>query len=104
MCCNFIYAHNIYNENSNLRLWKIDKQNKIIEGSFSMMKNGKVYIESIDNNISSFLISDFSKVDQDYANHRHDAVVAINSSLKSKKTTAIPISFYLKYIFTAFFY
>ena len=97
LCCNVIFAHTINPDNLNLRLWKIEKQNSIIEGSFSMMKNGKVYIEDTNNNISSFPISDFSKADQDYANHREQSIVAINNNFGIEKVSVTPTSFYLKY-------
>jgi Secretion system C-terminal sorting domain/YHYH protein len=97
LCCNIVFAHTINPNNLNLRLWKIEKQNTIIEGSFSMLKNGKVYIEDINNNISSFQISDLSKVDQDYAKNRDASITQINtiSSLQNKVNT--PTSFYIKY-------
>ena len=103
LCCNFIFAHSINQDNQNLRLWKIQKENTIIEGSFSMMKNGKVYIEDINNNMISFLISSFSKIDQDYANHREQAIVAINSNFSIKKTSVTPTSFYVEYALLGLF-
>ena len=41
---NVIFSHTINPANNNLKVWKLEKENKIIEGSFSMMKNGNVYI------------------------------------------------------------
>lgn len=68
-----------------------------------MFKNGKVYIEDINNKISSYPLHSFSKIDQDYANHREAAIIAINNNLGIKKATATPRSFYLKYGLFAMF-
>jgi Secretion system C-terminal sorting domain/YHYH protein len=103
LCCNFIFAHTVNPDNSNLRLWKFEKQNTIIEGSFSMMKNGKVYIEDANNVVSSYPISCLSKIDQEYANNREAAIVAMNNNFGVKKATITPKSFYIKYGFLVFF-
>ena len=70
LSCNFIFSHTINSDNSNLRLWKLQKENKIIEGSFSMLKNNSIYIEDAHNNLIHFPISSFVKADQDFANEK----------------------------------
>ena len=101
--CNIVFAHTINQDNQNLRLWKIDKENRIIEGSFAMMKNGKVYIEDINNNMISFPISSFSQIDQDYASNRQQAIIAINNNFNVTKATISPIGFYIKYALVGLF-
>ena len=103
LCCNFIFAHTINPDNLNLRLWKLEKENKIIEGSFSMMKNGNVYIEDANNNFVHFPITSFSKLDQDYANHREAAITEINTNSTLKNKAITPTSFYFKYSFVVLF-
>jgi hypothetical protein len=44
-----IYSHTINSENQILRHWNITKEHQIIDGSFSMLKNGIVYIEDAQN-------------------------------------------------------
>jgi Secretion system C-terminal sorting domain/YHYH protein len=99
LCFNISFAHTINPDNQNLRLWKIEKQNTIIEGSFSMMKNGKVYIEDTNNNLVNFPINYFSKLDQEYAKHREAAIVEINTNFSGITKLKIPTSFYIKYVF-----
>ena len=99
LSCNFIFAHTINPENLNLRLWKLEKENKIIEGSFALMKNGNVYIEDVHNNMVHFPIASFAKVDQEFANQKSNVINAINNNLLIKKVSVIPTSFYFKYCF-----
>ena len=94
---NTIFAHSINPENSNLRLWNIEKQNKIIIGSFSMMKNGEVYIEDEHNILIHFPITSFSKTDQEFANKKNKYITAINSSNINQTNIQVPNSFYIKF-------
>ncbi len=98
LSCNFIFAHTINPDNINLRLWKLEKQSSIIEGSFSMMKNGKIYIEDAHNNLVSFPLTDFSKIDQDYANQKENNIIAINKNV-ANNILKTPTIFYIKYAF-----
>ncbi len=81
LSCNVIFAHTINYENEVLRHWFVQKENKYIDGSFSMMKDGKVYIEDAKNNIIHFPITSFSKSDQQYANQKEARVIAINTNI-----------------------
>ncbi len=103
LCCNFIFAHTINSDNLNLRLWKLEKENKIIEGSFSMMKNGNVYIEDAHNNFVHFPIASFAKVDQEFANQKANTINAINTNVVNQNNIVTPTSFYFKYGFVVLF-
>jgi hypothetical protein len=95
--CNFIFAHNIDSENQNLRQWKLNKENKIIEGSFMMFKDAKVFIEDANHTILNFPIASFSKEDQEYVNQINKNIIAINTNVIYPADIKIPTSFYLKY-------
>ncbi len=95
--CNIVFAHTINPDNSNLRLWKLEKENKIIEGSFSMIKNGNVYIEDAHSNFVHFPIASFAKADQEFANQKSSNIIAINTTANNQNNTVTPNSFYLKY-------
>ncbi|WP_309607614.1 T9SS type A sorting domain-containing protein [Flavobacterium sp.] len=81
LCCNTIFAHTINYENQVLKHWFIEKENKFIDGSFAMIKNGEIYIEDADNNLLHFPISSFAKADQVFANQKEATVKAINTNV-----------------------
>ena len=97
LICNFNFAHTINSDNLYLRLWKIEKQNLIIEGSFSMIKNGNVYIEDAHNIISNYPLNDFSYTDQVYARNRAVEIKLMNTVVMNQNKLITPNSFYLKY-------
>ncbi len=103
LCCNIIFAHTINPDNQNLRLWKLEKENKIIEGSFAMMKNGNVYIEDVHNNFVYFPIASFAKADQEFANQKENTINAINTNIVNQNKVVTPASFYFKYGFVVLF-
>jgi hypothetical protein len=95
LCCNLIFAHTINYENQVLRHWFIKKENKFVDGSFSMIKDGKVYIEDAQNQILNFPISSLSKADQDYSNKKQNRIIAINTnSINSNSIESKPIYYY----------
>jgi len=50
------FAHNARNSQFIAKEWNIAKQNKTVVGSFFMYKNGNVFIEDVNGNISNFLL------------------------------------------------
>jgi hypothetical protein len=101
--CKVIFAHTINSDNLNLRLWKLEKENKIIEGSFSMMKNGNVYIEDVHNNMLHFPLVTFVKIDQEFAKQKANNIIALNSKFIIQNKIQKPNSFYIKYGFLVCF-
>jgi Secretion system C-terminal sorting domain/YHYH protein len=100
---NFFFAHTINPENQNLKYWKLEKENKIIEGSFLMMKNGNVYIEDAHNNIVHFPTASFAKVDQEFADQKNETILELNSNVVNRNKIQIPTSFYVNYGLIAVF-
>ena len=97
MLANIIYGHIINNENQVLRHWKIEKQNLFIDGSFSMYKNGKVYIEDAHNVVSNYPLNSFSLKDQNYIKLKIEAINAINAPFISENINKNESDLYLKF-------
>lgn len=76
-----VSSHTINYKNQILRHWKIEKENKFIAGSFTMYKNGKVYIEDAANVVISYPLASLSQEDQNYALSRQDKIAALNSDV-----------------------
>ncbi|WP_310556525.1 T9SS type A sorting domain-containing protein [Flavobacterium sp.] len=100
---NVFFAHTINPDNLNLRLWKLEKENKIIEGSFSMMKNGNVYIEDAHNNMLHFPLAAFTKIDQEFAKQKASNIIALNNKFINQNRVKTPNGFYVKYGFLVLF-
>lgn len=79
-----VFSHTINYPNQVLRHWKIEKENKFIDGSFSMFKNGRVYIEDAQNNISSYPIANLSKEDQAFALQKEQKVEVLNNDTSNQ--------------------
>ncbi|WP_264520184.1 T9SS type A sorting domain-containing protein [Flavobacterium sp. N1994] len=79
-------AHTINYQNQVLRHWNIQKEHRFIDGSFSMMKDGKVYIEDAQNNIRSYPLNTLSEADQIYVKQREEQVVALNMNSTQNAT------------------
>ena len=92
--CNYIFAHTTNPNNVNLRYWKVEKENKIIEGSFSMIKNGDVYIEDAHSNLVHFPVASFSKIDQDFANKKYNKIIVLNSEVGQQHKNLVSNQFY----------
>ena len=80
LLANFISAHTINYKNQVLRHWNIQKENHFFDGSFTMFKDGKVYIEDANNTIINFPLASLSKEDQQYTMQREAKVEAINTT------------------------
>jgi hypothetical protein len=102
LCCNSIFAHTINYENQVLKHWNIQKENKFVDGSFSMLKNGKVYIEEGNNTIVNFPITDLSIEDQTYAQQREAKVEAINTTFNNSNSDVNQTILKYKFMFIAF--
>ena len=74
-----MFSHTINYENQVLRHWFIQKDNKYIDGSFYMFKNGKVYIEDAQNSVLSYPMAALSKPDQAFALQKEQKVEVLNN-------------------------
>ena len=103
LCCNLMFAHTISPDNTNLRIWKLQIENKSIAGSFSMIKNGNVYIEDEHNNMVHFPINALSKNDQKFAIQKAQTITFLNTKVVDQSSFTTPISFYFLYGFLVLF-
>ena len=76
-----MFSHTINYENQVLRHWFIQKDNKYIDGSFYMFKNGKVYIEDAQNSVLSYPLVALSIPDQAFALQKEQKVEALNNDV-----------------------
>ena len=81
-----VFSHTINYQNQVLRHWYIQKENKYIDGSFSMYKDGKVYIEDAQNSVSSYPLATLSKEDQAFALQKEQKVEVLNNDTASQKS------------------
>lgn len=93
-----IYSHTINYPNQILRHWNIQKEHQFIDGSFSMKKNGIVYIEDAQNNTVKYPFSSLSEADQNYVNERQQRVIAINKQTIEKHSTETATILYAKFL------
>ncbi len=73
------FAHVVDYGNVIMHHWNIESNNSAIEGSFYMMRDGKVFIDKADNEIVSYPLNALSKEDQEYAMKRQECVKQINN-------------------------
>ena len=99
-------AHDSNHEHSILRTWKT-KDNKKIEASFYLQKEGKVYLEDSKGKILSFSKKDLSNADQMLIDKKQQKIDALNHQLKSnvnhshETVNSFPFIFLLCLIFGA---
>ena len=96
-------AHIINYGNQVLRHWDIRKEHRFIEGSFSMLKNGKVYIEDERNVLINFPMKALSKTDQEYVKLREAQVKNLNTYNLPKTTSENKKEVYEKMLMIALF-
>lgn len=88
---NFINAHDINYGKVILREWNIESENRIIDGSFYLLKNGKVFIEDANNKITAYPLASLSKQDQAFALQKSEWVNALNNQIHAKENTPISV-------------
>jgi len=91
-----IYSHTINYQNQILRHWNIQKEHQYIDGSFSMFKNGIVYIEDTQNKTVKHPFSSFSSTDQNYIKRKEAQVKAINLQTLSPNKVESETLYYIK--------
>ena len=83
-----VNAHEIDYGKVILKHWKLSKENKTIEGSFFMYKNGEVYIEDAQQKLLHFPLASFNAADQEFIFKKYNRVVELNKELISNNSTA----------------
>lgn len=82
---NFVFSHTINYDKVVLRHWFIQKDNKYIDGSFMMYKNGNVFIEDANNTISKIPLTALSKKDQVFVINKENWVKNLNTITPKKE-------------------
>ena len=85
LASNFIFSHTINYDKIVLRHWSIEKEHKLIEGSFMMFKNGNVFIEGTNNTISKIPLNDLSNKDQAFVIKKEESVKNLNTFSPQKE-------------------
>ncbi len=81
-CANFLDAHDINYEHVSLHHWNIQSEHKAIDGSFYMMKDGRVYIETSDHGIVNFPLKSLSTDDALFAINKENNIALLNARLQ----------------------
>lgn len=86
------FSHTLNYDNQILRHWYISKENRYVDGSFSMFKNGKVFIEDAQNQLVAIPLISLSEQDKAYALQKEAGVEAINAQpLTPEKSTNLQV-------------
>jgi len=86
------YAHVVNYAKVILHHWSIPSENATVDGSFYMMRDGKVFIDKANNEIVAFPLIALSEADQAYALKRQEWVRQINSQkVTPPVSAAIPV-------------
>jgi multisubunit Na+/H+ antiporter MnhC subunit len=96
------FAHNARNSQFIAKEWNIAKQNKTIVGSFFMYKNGNVFIEDVNGNISNFPLTLLSLDDQNYVVNKYQSIEKINYKKVNSIAPSTIKTFDYKYLFVLF--
>jgi hypothetical protein len=86
--CGSAVAHNIHYDKSASRKWLIAGENNIIEGSFCMFRDGKVYIENSNSQLENFPLSVFSATDQHFVLEKYERIKELNNTIHSASLEA----------------
>ena len=89
-------AHDSHSHDKNVKKWFIEKDNKTIEGTFFMYKNGKVFIEDAQGKLFSFPMASLSKTDQVFATEKQISILTLNSGILKPKVVIDNTSLYQK--------
>ena len=84
-----IQAHHIDYSTIILKKWQLNNEQKMLEGSLYMYKNGEVYIEDAQNKIVHYPLSAFSFQDREYVAKRYEKIALINYKASSLEHSEI---------------
>jgi len=82
-----VNSHTINYESQILYHWTILKGHRVIDGSFSMLKDGIVYIEDAQNNMMRLPLAQLSPMDQKYVLRKVQQVAELNAKILPIKKT-----------------
>lgn len=81
------FAHAVDLNKQFLKHWHIEKEQKFIDGSLMMVKNGEVYIEDEKSNVFHYPLTSLSAADQNYANQKIAQISALNNNFEGQKVS-----------------
>ncbi len=87
----FLNAHNIDYNNLVLRHWSITAENKFVDGSFYMYKNGEVFIEDANRQVLHYPITCLSENDRSFVEHKQEAIAQLNNQIFHKQTESFQL-------------
>ena len=90
------FSHTINYDQQLDRHWYIQQENRYVDGTFSMFKNGKVYIEDQNNRLAGIPFNSLSKADKKYVLLREKSIIALNSNT-AKVGTALSTATLIKF-------
>lgn len=78
----FSFAHvgGHHHENKNLKVWHFDN-GTTLEGSFSLFKNGKVYIETANHSVVAYEVEKLSSQDKEFVSSKVEEINRLNSNV-----------------------
>ena len=92
-CCllsSLTFAHSIDHSTTILHRWRIEKENTFLNGSFYMMKDGKVFIEDAQHHIHSIGLNQLAKEDQEFALLKARKIQLLNTAHSSNTSESRP--------------
>lgn len=81
------FSHSVDYSNVVLRQWNIAAQHKTVEGTFYMVKDDAVYIETADHQIVHYPLSSLSEADRDFALKKYEGIKRLNNVVPIKSNT-----------------
>lgn len=101
-CLQSLMAHVGAEHNSPLKKWFLTTENKVIEGSFLMLKDAMVHLEDAKHITHKVPFGSLNAADQAYVEQRCEHIEKINQELVRKTTTQKPFDwahFFKHYVF-----
>jgi len=77
------FGHNLSYEHLNLKQWNIEKEHRVVEGSFCVFKNNEVYIENSHNKFVRIPLQSLSTDDQNFVLQKQKQLVELNKEITS---------------------
>lgn len=81
-------SHQVNYNRIALRHWTLDKEARMVDGSFVVCKEGQVLIEDEQNNIVKIPFGSLSEVDRQYVQMREEAIAGINHVIETTPASA----------------
>ena len=79
-----IFAHDIDYGKIILKKWYVKNQNKTLEGSFYMYKDGQVYIEDAHSKVIPIPLNQLTEADQNFVYKKYSRVIQLNNEISVK--------------------